>query len=378
MPRSVYINKIAKHLPNESVSNDNIEDHLGNIYNHTSKSKPIVLRSNKITNRYYAIDAQGNVTDTNAGMTAKAIKGLVSEDFSLEDIDMISTGTGTPDQLLPSHAAMVHGELKSRPVEVNSFMGACVSGMQALKSAWLGVKSGEMEHAVATGSERSSTWLHAKNYTGEFENSNGLKEQPMLAFDKEFLRWMLSDGAGAALLESEKRGDMSLRIEWIDIISYANELDSCMYAGSRKNEDGSLTGWSELEEKQWANESIFALKQDVKLLASNIMRLGGRFFVETLERHNLAPDDIDYFLPHISSEFFRSKLHEELARLGKEITEDKWYTNLASVGNVGSASIFLILEELLYSGKLKKGDKLFLCVPESARFQYAYALLTVV
>jgi 3-oxoacyl-[acyl-carrier-protein] synthase-3 len=36
-----------------------------------------------------------------------------------------------------------------------------------------------------------------------------------------------------------------------------------------------------------------------------------------------------------------------------------------------------MLEELVHSGKLKKGDKILLSVPESARFSYTYALLTV-
>ena len=60
-----------------------------------------------------------------------------------------------------------------------------------------------------------------------------------------------------------------------------------------------------------------------------------------------------------------------------EIPEEKWFTNLTQVGNVGSASIYLMLEEIFSSGRLKIGDKLLLMVPESARFSYSYALLTV-
>ena len=56
---------------------------------------------------------------------------------------------------------------------------------------------------------------------------------------------------------------------------------------------------------------------------------------------------------------------------------EKWFLNLQEVGNVGAGSIYLMLEELFHSGKLKKGDRLFLQVPESARFAYAYAYLTV-
>ena len=56
---------------------------------------------------------------------------------------------------------------------------------------------------------------------------------------------------------------------------------------------------------------------------------------------------------------------------------EKWFMNLATVGNVGAASIYLALEELMNSGKLKKGDKILLSVPESGRFSYALAYLTV-
>ena len=37
-----------------------------------------------------------------------------------------------------------------------------------------------------------------------------------------------------------------------------------------------------------------------------------------------------------------------------------------------------MLEELFHSGKLKKGDQLLMMIPESARFNYGYVLLTVV
>ena len=51
--------------------------------------------------------------------------------------------------------------------------------------------------------------------------------------------------------------------------------------------------------------------------------------------------------------------------------------NLDKVGNVGSASIYLMVEELKNSNKLIKGDTIMLSVPESGRFSYSYAYLTV-
>ena len=62
----------------------------------------------------------------------------------------------------------------------------------------------------------------------------------------------------------------------------------------------------------------------------------------------------------------------------KIIPEEKWFLNLPHVGNIGSASAFAMIEELMYSGRLKKGQKLLLMIPESARFSYCYCMLTVV
>jgi 3-oxoacyl-[acyl-carrier-protein] synthase-3 len=67
-----------------------------------------------------------------------------------------------------------------------------------------------------------------------------------------------------------------------------------------------------------------------------------------------------------------------MKEVGFEIPYEKWFTNLYTKGNTGSAAIYIILEELYKSGKLNKGDKLLLMVPESGRFSTAYALLTVV
>ncbi len=92
----------------------------------------------------------------------------------------------------------------------------------------------------------------------------------------------------------------------------------------------------------------------------------------------MKANDITWFLPHYSSEFFRQQLHDKMAEIGVHITYDKWFTNLTSKGNTGSASIFVMLEELISSGKIQRGDKIFCLVPESARFSYAYMHLTAV
>lgn len=373
----VYITNIAKFLPNAPISNDEMEDILGKINDTNSKSRRLILRNNQITTRYYALSADGQPTHTNADLTALAIKNLFSNRFQVTDINVLSCGTSTPDQLLPSHAAMVHGVLGGKSMEVNSASGVCVSGMNALKYGYMAVKSDMANNAVCTGSERVSTWMQAGKFEAEVENLKTIEEQPIIAFKKDFLRWMLSDGAGAVLLENQPNGALNLEINWMESYSYAYELEACMYAGGDKLEDGSIKPWSNYQPKEWIEQSIFSIKQDVKILDAHILKKGVESMADAMKKHNITPNDIDYFLPHVSSHYFVDGLYNGFAEAGLEIPKDKWFMNLAHVGNVGSASIFLMLEELYHSGKLKKGDRIMCSVPESGRFSYAYAYLTV-
>lgn len=373
----VYITKSGKYLPNESVSNEEMESFLGLINNSASKARRIILRNNGIVSRYYALDKEGNPTHTNAELTNKAIETLFDADFSGKDIELLSCGTSTPDNLLPSHAAMVHGLMKNQSVELNSSSGVCNAGMNALKFGYLSVKSGNTNNAVCTGSERVSTWMLADKFENEVVNLKSLEEQPIIAFKKDFLRWMLSDGAAAFLLENKPRGENPLKIEWMEAFSYAHELEACMYAGGDKMENGEIKPWSDYKSSEWLTKSVFSIKQDVKILDKHILVKGAESMKAAMNKNNIKPEDITYFLPHVSSHYFVAGLYKALAEEGVEIPMEKWFMNLKKVGNVGSASIYLMLEELMNSGQLKKGDKILLSVPESGRFSYSYAYLTV-
>ena len=379
MTQNVYITKLSRFLPNAPVLNDEIEDFLGRVNNKNSRSKNIVLRNNGIKARYYAMDKSGNSTHSNAALTGEAIKKFFDSDFSAKDIQLLCCGTSSPDQLLPSHASMVQGIIGGGSYEVMSPAGSCNSGMQALKYGYMSILSGITGNAVCAGSEKLSTWMHARHFEGEAPLLEKLQKNPYLAFEKDFLRWMLSDGAAAAVLcdRANPKG-RSLQINWIDISSYASEKESCMYAGAVQKNDGALIPWRDLPVNQLFENSVFSLRQDTRVLEGNITRLGTKSLLLSLKKHNLTIDDIDFFLPHMSSEFFRKKIAEDAAKSGNPIPEKKWFTNLTKFGNIGAASGLLMLEELFNENALEPGMKIMLMVPESARFAYSFALFTVV
>ena len=376
----VYINKTSAYFPNDPVSNDEMELYLGLINGKPSKSKGIVLRNNGIKNRYYALTKEGKATHTNAQMTALAIKALFKEDpLKIKEMELLSCGTSSPDQMMPSHGVMTHGWLpEAEAIEVVSPAGVCCAGMHAIKYAYMAIRTGDIKIAVATGSERLSGLLVSNVFEEEAQKLKELKANPYIAFQQDFLRWMLSDGASAFLMSDKpNQNSLSLRLDWIEGISYANEIETCMCMGAEKMPDGTLKGFMDFTPEEIMNKSIFSIKQDITLLGNNIVPLGGKKIKEILDRKGITTRDIDYFMPHISSDFFKSKIYDMIEIYGGGIPYEKWFINLYTVGNVGAASAFLMIDELFHSGRLKKGQKLLLLVPESARFSYMYAMLTV-
>jgi 3-oxoacyl-[acyl-carrier-protein] synthase-3 len=380
----VFITDIAAYLPNEPVTNDQMEALLGMVDQVPSKTRKLILRNNKIRTRHYAIDpATGKTTHTNAQLAAEAVRRLKPyEGFTLSDIECLACGTTQADQLMPGHASMVQGELAAAPCEIVSTAGICISGMTALKYAAMNVALGQVKNAVATGSEQASSFMRSRTAgTISPEVAEAYEAEPALGFSADLLRWMLSDGAGAAFLAPQPvPGKRGFKIEWIDIDSFANELETCMYGGAIKNEDGTLKGWREFDstEEMMAQRALL-VKQDVKLLHKEIVATtADRTIPRVMKRRGLKAEDVDIFVAHYSSDFFRLPIYEGLKAIGFHIPLEKWFTNLPEKGNTGSASVYIILEELLRSDRIQPGDKVLCYVPESGRFSICYALLTVV
>lgn len=377
---NIYINDIQTFMPNAPVSNDEMEEYLGYIGGKKSKAKNIVLRSNGIKQRYYVLEkGTEKPLFSNAQITANAIKKLENSAFKLDEVECLSCGTTMPDQLMPNHTLMVQGELGLGAIETLSASGICLSGVNALKYLYYGIKSGELTNGIATGSEIASVSLCAKNFEKESEELELLEKNPSLAFEKDFLRWMLSDGAGAMLLQNTPNKEkISLKIEWIDVLSYAGEMPTCMYSGCDMV-DGKPVGWRSYSQQEIMSKSLLVIAQDVKLLNDNIVEYTVvKPLRKILAKRKITPDDIAYFLPHYSSQFFKDKLYAGLVECSFEIPYEKWFTNLTKCGNTGSASIYIMLEELFHSGKLSKGEKILCYIPESGRFSTTFMLLEVV
>lgn len=375
--KNAYINYSSSFLPNEPVENHEIENILGSLGKKYIRLKEIVLKNNGIKTRYYAIDRKTlSKTHNNYELTSFAIKEVIKKSgISYSDIHGLACGTSTPDFFFPSHASMVQGELKLPQMDILSSSGVCCSGISALKYAFLNIKSGSFDNFLVSGSELVSPHLISNRFKFKDKEIN-VNSDPKIAFNRNFLRYMLSDGAGALFLQSKPLiNQKSLRIDWIDIKSYAGELPVCMHFGASKD----LKSWSEFSLDKSYSLGAFNIAQDVKLLDRNIIKYGIKKALKLLiKEKNLLPTKINWFLPHFSSMYFKDSLFQALNEINFNIPYNKWYTNLEKKGNTGAASIFIMLDEFINSKKLKKGDKIFCLIPESSRFTFAHMHLTVV
>lgn len=376
MPQtSAFITGIGAYLPGEPVDNDHLEQHLGVLSGGSDRLRTRMLEANGIVTRHYAVDESGNTTMLNEELAERAIRQAVEHrGVRVEDVGMLAVGTTQADLPVPGFASMVHGRLGGGPKEILSAGGVCCSGIAALRAAEDAVRLGRHRVAVAAGSELVSRALRASRLE---TTTNGDRRS---AFGAEFLRWMLSDGAGAVVIEDRPRpGGLSLRIDWSMLESHAHRFPVCMYAGA-VDADSIVAGgtWQDQPTVAAADAAaMLNLRQDVALL-SGVVALGVERYVELVKDGRIDPDRIDHLLCHYSSEYFRGDIVKLMSEAGLMIPEDRWFTNLHSKGNTGAASIYIMLEEALRTGRFSQGDRVLLMVPESGRFSVSFVHLTCV
>ena len=374
--RDAYITGSGVFLPGDPVANDRMEDFIGRVGGRTSSIGQRALRWNGIRARHYALTQQGEPLHSNASMSASAVQAALADaGLGREDLQMLSAATTQGDYLVPGHASAVHGELGGAPLELASFQSVCASSVMALKAAALSVRAGEHECAATVAGEFSSRWFRP----GFYEDTTLLDGKGRLAMEADFLRFTLSDGAGALVVEPRQRKDRaSLRIEWIDLTSLAGAFDPCMWAGAPASVRSDMKqAWSHAGPKTSHANGAIALLQDFSLLKI-IIRAWVGVYLEKVDKGRIEPDQVDWLLFHYSARSLRQEIVDILQSTRAMIPEEKWFTTLPDTGNIGAASIWVMLDALLKSGKVLPGQRILCVVPESGRAMVGFVMLEMV
>jgi 3-oxoacyl-[acyl-carrier-protein] synthase-3 len=386
----VYIQSIAALLPGAPISNNQIEEVMGRVGEQRSRARPVVLRSNRIKSRHYCFDPLTRAWNYTGATLAAACgrEAAAKAGLPLDEVAFLCCATTTPDQVLPPHTAMVQGELGIARTAIGTVHGVCSSSAGAFDWAYLQVASGRYPNALVIASERASQGLRREHYEfgprfkaflgevcahlgrevspAEIDAALAAQRRP-LEFDEDFLRWMLSDGAGAVVLGTMPRPG-ALEVVHVEMESRAGELPPCMTGGI-----------------EWCDNVLDAaisgglnLRQDINLLNEHIVAVTIDCVRHCVANAGLDPADVDVVIPHLSSEYFIDGTIAHLAAVGLDLPRERWFTNLTRVGNIGTASIWIALEEAVRTGVVRPGRTVLLVVPESSRFNTVCVVLRMV
>jgi 3-oxoacyl-[acyl-carrier-protein] synthase III len=357
-----YITRTGSFLPGAAVENHQIHDHLGWLSDEADVQQR-VLAMNGIVRRHYAQDKHQQPTHDVYDLAVQAAQACVADEATASPIGLLSAGTTYAPLSAPGIASIVHHRLQAAglidwPLEISSHAGICTSAAAALVNAVRSVNSGQHDTALCVAAEHASEILKAKVIKPIDDRAEHEDIRTSRWFMSVFLRFMLSDGAGAMLLQSVPRPQgLSWRVDWTHSMSFANEAPLCMHLDNADR----------------------LLSQNVAILSRYFIPLAGRFVQSALQRHDERLDDYQMLLPHMSSFFFRRKMERVIREhCQNPDTPVPYWTNLATAGNTGAASIFVMLDHYLAQAQHASGDRLLLFIPESGQFNFVMISLTAV
>ncbi|MBC7780597.1 MAG: iron-containing redox enzyme family protein [Proteobacteria bacterium] len=375
----VYVTATGACLPGTPVDNEAIDRFIAPLDRTSASMKRRILADNGIRTRHYAIDEEGRTLMSAAAMAAAAARDCLGSaragaapDF--DGVSLLCTASSGGDLVLPGLANMVQGELGAPPLTTASFHGVCAASMTALHHAALAVEHGEHAHALVIAAELPSRLFKRSRFAPVGYRTD---------FDAHFLRWMLSDGAGALRLSDRpdnvigggQSGVPALRLHWVHQRSFSGDYPVCMQLGTHADPS---QGWLDYPSFSDADAAgALLLRQNIRLLPQ-LFDLAIHEYVRLVEQQWVHSDQVDHFLCHYSSQRFAPVVADCLDRARLTIPAERWYSNLAWRGNTGCASILIMLHDFLRERSVQPGDKVLLFVPESGRFTVAFALLEVV
>jgi 3-oxoacyl-[acyl-carrier-protein] synthase-3 len=242
--------------------------------------------------------------------------------------------------------------------------------VSAIQTAAQGIELGAHRSAMAVASEMPSRLFKRSRFAARGYETD---------FDSHFLRWMLSDGAGALLLSDGTPAlagapGLRLKLKWVHQRAFSGDYPVCMQLGlteDRARGHLDFGSWAEAEAA-----GALSLRQDIRLLP-HLFDIGIHEYAGLVRDGWVDPKRVDHFLCHYSSEKFIPVVEDLMAKADLSIPRERWWSNLAWRGNTGAASILVMLAEFLHTRTLKPGEQIFCYVPESGRFMAAYMLLEV-
>jgi len=260
---------------------------------------------------------------TSADMAIEAAKrALEMSGRTHDEIDLIITGTVTPDYRLPSNACILQERMGFPNAVAFDVVAACAGFINGLSIAQSYIANGVHKRALVIGTEKLSAITNYKD-----RNTCVL----------------FGDAAGAAIVEPSQNGH--------GLLSTYMKSD-----GSMRDLLWMPTGGTR---KPYTADFAYDGSDKIRMAGSDVFKVAVRKMADAvhnvLEDAELTADDISLVIPHQAN----IRIIEALARRLR-VNMDRVYQNIEKYGNTSAASVPLALDEANREGRIKPGDNIVL------------------
>jgi acyl-CoA:acyl-CoA alkyltransferase len=257
--------------------------------------------------------------------TMAAVKAIADAGIAKEKIGLLINTSVSRDFLEPSVACMVSGNLGLGDHCQNfDVANACLAFLNGMDIAGRMIEHGEIDYALIVDGENTN--LVYKN-TIERLNREGITEAE---FRSEFASLTLGSGAAAMVLTRKELAP-----------------DAPLYRGGVTR---SATEWNSL-----CRGNLDRMVTDTRMLLIEGIKLAQKTFQAARIALGWAVEEMDQFVIHQIS-----RAHTDAFTKAFGIDKEKVMTIFAEHGNIGPASVPIVLSKLRDLGKLKKGNRVAL------------------
>ncbi|SDA36563.1 beta-ketoacyl-ACP synthase III [Sphingomonas sp. NFR15] len=258
--------------------------------------------------------------ETTATLGADAARAaLAAAGAAARDIDLIVLATATPDQTFPSSATKIQALLGIDDCVAFDVAAVCSGFLYALQVADSMIRAGAVRRALVIGSETFSR---------------------ILDWEDRATCVLFGDGAGAIVLEA-RESDAAADAQGV--------LAVRLHADGRHNQllyvDGGPSTTGTVGKLRMKGREVF--RHAVVNLAAVL--------TETMAAAGLAPDAIDWLVPHQANARI---LDATAKKLG--LSPDKVVVTVDRHANTSAASVPLALDTAVRDGRIKHGDLIVL------------------
>ncbi len=297
---------IGAYVPETIVTNDDL-------------AKIVETSDEWISSRTGIRERRISVKEETSDLAAEAARqALEAAGVRPEDLDLIILGTSSPDCNYPSGACEVQAKIGAVNAAAFDVSAACSGFIFAMNIVQAFFKSEMYQTALIIGAETLSKVVN---------------------WDDRSTCVLFGDGAGAAVLKNEKSGI-------IDMLMGSDGTKGEALKCTSRSLGNFLTGTKpELGFMTMDGQEVFRFA--VKRVPESIESL--------MKRNQVVKEDIQYYVLHQANE----RIVEAVARRLKE-PMDKFPMTIEKYGNTSTASIPLLLDDMVKKGMLKDGDKIIL------------------